>query len=198
MLVSDTFCSHMQRTDAKEIIRGGIYYVKKHFTVGSEQHSGRPAIVLSDVTTIGYTSIVVVVYLTTKSKQDRNTHVPIASSGRVSIALCEQLTTVDISRLGDFLGLVTPEEMTAVKRGIASALGLQLRTAEPFSSSEEDKARIAQLEAQLYAMERELAIQKATASTTQALYQQLISSVFPCHPSTVPPSAANEYHKGDE
>lgn len=169
----------LQRNDAKEIIRGGIYYVKKHYTVGSEQHSGRPAIVVSDVTSIGYGTIVIVVYLTTKSKQDRNTHVPIASSGRDSIALCEQLTTVDISRLGDFMGRVTPEEMTAVNQGIASALGLQLHSSESSVASEEDNVRIIQLEAQLYAMERELAIQKAAASTTQTLYQQLVSSLFP-------------------
>lgn len=42
------------------------------------------------------------------------THVRIESAGKRSTALCEQISSVDVSRLGDFKGHLTDREMAQV------------------------------------------------------------------------------------
>lgn len=65
----------------RKILKGQIYYVQKAgFTVGSEQKSGRPAIIVSNNTGNYYSNVVEVVYLTTQCKADMPTHVPILSA----------------------------------------------------------------------------------------------------------------------
>lgn len=81
--------------------RGEIYYVESTYpTIGSEQRSGRPAIIVSNDLNNGHSNVVEVVYMTTQPKKDLPTHVQIRSTGRFRVALCEQIHTVDIQRLG--------------------------------------------------------------------------------------------------
>lgn len=158
---------------------GGIYYVRKGPSTGSEQHSGRPGIIMSDVTAVGGINVVFVVYLTTKAKPNHVTHVPIMSSGRESVALCYQTNSVDISRLGDFMGMVTPAEMTALKKGLAAVMHMQLRSSIPYSPSEEEARERAFLEAQVIALSRMLAEQTAAAKTAMQMYKQLVERILP-------------------
>lgn len=107
-----------------EIKRGNIIYVSRTPVIGHEQFAGRPAIIVSSDEINEQAQIVEVVYLTTQQKPKTATHVPIRSSKYPSIALCEQVTTVSVDRLGDRLGSCTEDEMRAVNMALLESVGL--------------------------------------------------------------------------
>lgn len=145
---------------AQELIRGGIYYIEKHISEGHEQHSGRPAIVVSDVSEGEHGSVVTVVYLTSRVKSYSRTRMLITSSGIVATALAEQITTVDVRRIGAFLGLCTFEEMEALKKCIRNHLGMRYITAGS-AHPEMQNDYIKQLEAQNAALQSQLREQQS-------------------------------------
>jgi len=106
------------------IRRGDIWYIESGFSTGSEQRPGRPAIVVSNDTNNYHSSTVEVVYLTTQPKHDLPTHVNIHSLSRESIAICEQITTVAVERLGNYRGRVTEAEMHGIEAAMLISLGL--------------------------------------------------------------------------
>ena len=109
-----------------EIKRGDIWYVESSYAaVGSEQRPGRPAIAVSNDKNNQHSSTVEMVYLTTQPKHDLPTHVTIRSTNRVSTAICEQITTVAVDRIGSYYGHVTDEEMAAIDRAMLVSLGIQ-------------------------------------------------------------------------
>ena len=109
-----------------EIKRGSIWYVESSYAaVGSEQRPGRPAIVVSNDKNNQHSGTVEMVYLTTQPKHDLPTHVTIHSTNRVSIAICEQITTVAVERIGSYYGQATDEEMAAIDRAMLISLGIQ-------------------------------------------------------------------------
>lgn len=109
----------------RKILKGQIYYVQKAgVTVGSEQKAGRPAIIVSNNTGNYYSNVVEVVYLTTQCKADMPTHVPILSARKPSIALCEEIVSVDKQRLGNYVNTITSEEMQQVNQAMLISLGI--------------------------------------------------------------------------
>lgn len=126
------------------INRGDIFYIHREETVGSEQHSGRPAIIVSNADCNENSSVVEIVFLTCKHKRPLPTHVKIESIGRRSTALCEQITSVDVCRLGDYKGHVTDEEMRQIDAALMCSLGLHPLTQQtplaPSSPSVDDGA----------------------------------------------------------
>lgn len=109
-----------------KIRRGDIYYIDKYPTIGSEQQAGRPAIIVSNEKNNQHSSTVEVVYLTTQPKADLPTHVTISSAPRESIALCEQVTSVSVDRIGDKMGRLTNREMTQVDIALLVSLDLTM------------------------------------------------------------------------
>lgn len=112
-----------------DFYRGELYYVEPYQTAGSEQRAGRPAIIVSNDMNNNYSGIVEVVYLTTQPKTDLPTHVTIRSTGRLSTALCEQITSVSKERFGERIGELTAEEMQRID--IALAVSLAITDIEP-------------------------------------------------------------------
>jgi len=108
------------------IRRGDIYFVKPHFSTGSEQRGGRPAVVVSCNKNNEYSATVEVVYLTTRKKNDLPTHVTIRSAERISTALCEQITTVALERIGYYVGHVTNVELKNLDIAMMISLGMQI------------------------------------------------------------------------
>lgn len=97
------------------IRRGDIYYIEGGMkTSGSEQHGRRPGIIVSNNRENRSSSTVMVVYLTTKPKKDLPTHCTITATGKESTALCEQVFTVDVYRLGRYMGKCSGREQTAI------------------------------------------------------------------------------------
>lgn len=106
--------------------RGEIYYIEPYYTTGSEQKAGRPAVIVSNEKNNEYSSTVEVVYLTTKPKHDLPTHVTVRGTGRDSIALCEQITSVAIERLSEYRGVCNNQELAAIDTALMISLDLSM------------------------------------------------------------------------
>ena len=104
--------------------RGEIYYIMRGEAVGCEQYGGRPGIIVSNEKNNLYSPTVEVVLLTTRAKKPLPTHVFINSARLPSTALCEQITTVSKSRLGDFLGRLTSYEQRAIDLALAESISI--------------------------------------------------------------------------
>lgn len=110
------------------IQRGEIYYVEKLDTenMGSEQRANRPAIIVSNNLCNKHSPVVEIVYLTTQPKREMPTHVPINSAKYPGTALCEQIHSVAVERLGDYVGRCTRDEMAQIDEALCASLGLPM------------------------------------------------------------------------
>ena len=109
------------------IKRGQIYFITDDPTIlpaGSEIWPNRPAVIVSNNVTNKHSDVVSIVYLTTSKKKDSPTHVPIKSSGKSAIAMCEQVTSISKERLGDYIGECTKEELTNINAAVQFALSI--------------------------------------------------------------------------
>lgn len=104
--------------------RGDIFNITRGqgLPTGSEIWPGRPAVIVSNNAINEKSAFVTVVYLTTSQKRDMPYHAKIQSGDKVATALCEQIFSVDKSRLGTPIGTVTPEEMDRIDTAIALSL----------------------------------------------------------------------------
>ena len=103
-----------------DIRRGDIWIVDYEKSNGSEQHGVRPAIVVSNDIGNNHSPIVEIVWLTSADKKPLPTHVKIG----MGTALCEQIHTVDKSRLVDFKRICTEKEMLQINRALMISLGI--------------------------------------------------------------------------
>ena len=107
--------------------RGDIYFVKLEAGVGSEQNGARPAVILqNDVGNI-YSPTLIVATLTSKTekKAAQPTHCLVESEKlEPSIVQAEQIFTIDKSRVQNFVGHLTPEEMSRVDDAVKISLAL--------------------------------------------------------------------------
>ena len=105
--------------------RGQIYYIGKSHNLGPDDAKcTRPAIIVSGDDVIPYHDTVEVVFLTTHPWQNLPTHVTIETTGITSTALCERISCVDKSVVGDLCGACTAAEMQAIDEALALSLGL--------------------------------------------------------------------------
>ncbi len=108
-----------------QVYRGDIFYIQNTgYTTGSEQNSGRPAIVVSNDIGNEHAPVVSVVYLTTQEKNKQPTHVKVVCR-QESTALCEQIYTVSKERVGDFIRTASDEEMKQIDLALAVALDIK-------------------------------------------------------------------------
>lgn len=117
--------------------RGEVYYIEPYQTEGCEQRAGRPAIIVSNDMANKFSPVVEVVYLTTQPKIDMPTHVIIRSAARESTALCEQVTSVAKTRIGDYLSKLTPDELQRINLALCTSLDLTLAPAKASNSVEQ-------------------------------------------------------------
>jgi len=114
----------------EQIKRGEIYYINLGDTVGSEQDGIRPCIIVQNDIGNLYSPTTQVIPLTTQSKKTHlPTHALISSTCGLnadSIALVEQLRTVDKSRLGAFVGCINKMEQIVIDKAIAISMGLEV------------------------------------------------------------------------
>lgn len=111
-----------------EIHRGDVFYIeKRNDTVGHEQWSGRPAIIVSCDEINRGNSTVEIVYMTSQPKTENPLHGPIFAMGRQSTALCEQIWSISVERLqskGENIG----DQMKEIDRALLESLGLVGKT----------------------------------------------------------------------
>lgn len=108
-----------------QIRRGDIFYIQnaKFYTTDPENKSGRPGVIVSCDELNAHSSVVEVVYLTTKDKRPMPTHTDVLCKVP-STSICENINTVPKERLGDFVRTCTVAEMAAIERGMLHSLGI--------------------------------------------------------------------------
>lgn len=122
---ADEYNKTVKEDKHMNIKRGEIYYVNKMPVVGAEHEAGRPAVVVSTDRHNAKSGTIEVVYLTTRSKGMMPEHIFCSATGTDSTILCEQITTVSVDRLSDYITTLTEEEMLDVEAGLLHSLGME-------------------------------------------------------------------------
>lgn len=108
-----------------QVTRGDIAWIHKgdSESTGHEMWSDRPAVIMSNDVINSRAGCVMVVYLTTSDRRRPSPmQVPVTSSSKPSLAICNQVHTVDISRVGEVIGHATDKEVRDISRGLIGAL----------------------------------------------------------------------------
>ena len=113
----------------KQVKRGEVYYADLSPVVGAEQGGVRPVVIIQNDRGNRNSPTVIVAPITTKvQKIALLTHVQLARSSTAlphdSLALLEQLRTIDKSRLQNRLTKLPAAEQAAVDRALALSVGL--------------------------------------------------------------------------
>lgn len=154
------------------MMRGDIHYISDGPYVGSEQAPGRPAIIVSNDANNATSATVEVVFLTTRPKHDLPTHVTISSAARLSTALCEQISSVSIERLGNYAGTCTEKEMKAIESALRISLALDDPCVKPTATkTPADPSELSKLQIELKAITAERDMYKA-------MYDRLINDIL--------------------
>lgn len=108
--------------------RGEIYRADLDPVLGSEQGGVRPVLIVQNDLGNQTSPTVIVVPLTSRRKKlKQKTHVTIdPPEGGLrcpSLILCEQVRTVEKSRLTKFLGVLSPQSLKSVDEALRQALG---------------------------------------------------------------------------
>lgn len=109
------------------IRRGDIYYTYLDEGVGSEQEGLRPVLVVQNNTGNFRSDTIIVIPFTSANKAGIPTHVSFDKEYGLevkSIALAEQIMTLDRSRLGDHIGTVDDIKMLEVDQALRVSLAL--------------------------------------------------------------------------
>ena len=135
------------------ITRGEVYYITSFHdnAVGSEMKAGRPALIVSNNKGNQFSPVVEVCYLTRKEKPPLPTHIVVESGPcEDSTILCEQITTVSIERVGDFMCKLSDSTMDKVDRALMISLDLSPEMAtsdvKSVSTLSEDYAKFSAIE----------------------------------------------------
>lgn len=118
-------------TQNRKFFRGQIYYVNEDLncpSIGSEMWSNRYALIVSNNTNNKYSDVVEIVYITSSRKHKHKplpTQVLIQTGVHtISVAQCEHIYSVDISRLGSFLRTITLDEQSRINQALSISLNL--------------------------------------------------------------------------
>lgn len=113
--------------DMKEIKRNEIYYADLNPVKGSEQGGIRPVLVIQNDTGNKHSPTTIVAAITSKEEKAKlPTHVEVGSCGveRKSLALLEQIRTIDKSRLIKYVGELDGATVKEINEAISISLGL--------------------------------------------------------------------------
>lgn len=110
----------------KEVKRGDVYYICSDVVpVGNEIWPNRPAIVISNEISNRNTGVVNIVYLSTSKTTPTITNVNTKIAGKKGVAMCSQIHTVDISKLGDKLCKINNKTMKKIENAIIFNLSIK-------------------------------------------------------------------------
>jgi len=111
-----------------QIRRGDIFYADLNPVIGSEQGDTRPVLVVSNNIGNKYSPTIIVIPITSsprKNKQSTHVTIPYSCGLEVdSIALAEQIRTIDRSRLDSYIGHIGNSSKTAIDKALAVCVGL--------------------------------------------------------------------------
>ena len=102
--------------------RGEVYYIENDNSVGSEQRGIRPAVIVGNDVGNKYSPVLLVVYFTLQHKKELPTHVYVRGHGT---ALCEQIFTIDKTRVLQKKGECTSSDMERINKALCISLGME-------------------------------------------------------------------------
>ena len=113
------------------VFRGGIYLADLRGQVGSEQGGLRPVVVMQNDKGNKFSPTTIICPLTSKNKQMEETHVMLTPDdcGVImdSTVLCEQIRTIDKSRIKAKLGEIhNPQKLSDIEEKIMTSFGICL------------------------------------------------------------------------
>lgn len=114
----------------RKIMRGEIYYADLSPVIGSEQGGLRPVLVLQNNVGNKHSPTVIVAVITSRlGKAKLPTHVKLEVSylAKDSMVLLEQIRTIDKSRLLEYVGHVTSDEMALIETALLVSIGMERR-----------------------------------------------------------------------
>lgn len=112
------------------IKRGNIYIADLEPIVGSEQSGIRPVLIIQNDIGNKYSPTVLVAPITSKHHKKLPTHILINDVNnlrRDSMILLEQTRVLDKSRLKNYIGQLTDEQMKEVEKAISISFGLSTK-----------------------------------------------------------------------
>ena len=136
----------MKREQNPCIRRGGCYWVENLNAVGHEMMKTRPAIIVSCDDLAGTSQVVNIVYLS-NTDNERDGYVRVRTEKGLSVAHCDNIYSVDKSRIGTYLGRCSEEEMAKIDAAILRSLGI---AAIPAVSQEPEAPDTAAVERDIY------------------------------------------------
>lgn len=107
--------------------RGEVYFADLDPVKGSEQGGVRPVLVVQSDSSSRNAPTAIVLPITSREKPALSTHVPLTGTkglSDTSIALAEQVRTIDKARLGHYVGRVSAPQMAAADAALRFVLGL--------------------------------------------------------------------------
>lgn len=126
--------SSMKSEKPEMILRGQMYFAGLDPVVGSEQGGTRPVLVIQNNAGNLHSPTIIVAPITSQLKKKRQpTHIgipPWFGLPHQSMAMLEQIRTIDKSRLEDYIGCLDDDVMDYVDRALGISVGLT--NAEPF------------------------------------------------------------------
>ena len=154
----------------QEIHRGDVFWIADTQTeVGSEYTKTRPAVIVS--------------------KKPLPTHVTLYSAPRVSVALCECVTTISKERLLEYYCTLTSEEMAHIDSAIRISLGLPEPAEKPEKTASSEKTPD-DLQLSNLRSDYQLLLKKHDALLAQQAVYEMICMAF--IPNWTPQSKAAE------
>ena len=107
--------------------RGEIYFVDLPSAVGSEQQGCRPCVIVQNDLGNQFSPTVVVAAITSRRKKNLPTHTILPDNCGLdipSVALLEQIRTIDKVRLQHYIGRLDESTMKGIDRALAVSVGL--------------------------------------------------------------------------
>jgi len=104
--------------------RGEVWWVNSDPSVGGEIKKSRPAVIISNDAANAFLNRLQVVPLTLNIDRVYPSEALVSLDGRSGKALADQLTTISKQRLGERIGVLSPEDVGKVERAIRVQLGL--------------------------------------------------------------------------
>jgi len=117
--------------DKMVLNRGDIYFANLGSVIGSEQRNHRPVLIIQNEFGNEYSPTVIIIPLTGKPRNNAlPTHVKIPRSAGLdkdSIALVEQLRTIDRIRLIKYIGQINENTQNKINNALSICTGLEKR-----------------------------------------------------------------------
>ena len=104
--------------------RGDIYWVDLNPTVGSEINKQRPCVLVGATPINQARHTVVVVPLSTASKARPPITISVSCLGKQVTAVCDQIRTIDKSRLKKSAGSLSEKDLNSLDEGLRQILSL--------------------------------------------------------------------------